>query len=614
MMLRVAFSGLSLCALGKITSYEYTDPARFGLSWEAESLMELNRRPSECFCGESPHSAMWNSFQSQLLDNLAADPSFSGVWVHVLCSVAHPWFFKLAAIDPSGMLVINGDCSAGLMAMAVVCAQSIALQDHASSSWQWRQGVVMDEGNSAGDFEGRIALAECVELCEGTSGCRSFAHGPNGCHLKDRCVHDTDELQPPESHGDGYRTFFLSPCQTGAPDMQAFSDVADVASSAAAYGGQGSSKAETAARPEASSREDELLLFADTAMRVVESAAHCLPESPWPFSVSELVANHVSLLDDPDVFLWSRGLSSPGIPTTSTSVSAGTAQTSRAVSGHGHVLTTAVSGKDGAVHRTLERALIRWARSLGSEVGFWRELLEPPETSNMAPTSAGDARLAHRWLETGEVQWSWDDLCGFVVDARSTGQRGSPRILNTGSGPLAPGPLSCGQGVGKGSGASTIPVVSTDGLARFYLRSFDELGVQPPQFSIQCPVESLQVCFPREHFDVVHMRNALDHAVDPLLGIRRMLEVTRPGGWVLLRHARNEGVPGQFRVGLHQWAFDVVQDGSSARFVIWNPQLRADVTTWLLESRLAQEVRTELRPHPEGGESDFVWVDIRKPL
>lgn len=227
---------LPILAWGKTTTYEYTDPARFGPAWEAESLMELNRRPSECFCGESPHSALWNSFQAQLLDNLAADPGFSGVWVHALCSVAHPWFFRLASFDPSGMLVINGDCSAGLVAMAVVCAQSIALQDRAPSPWKWMPGIVLDEGNSVGDFEGRVALAECVELCEGTSGCQSFAHGPNGCHLKDRCVDEADGLQPPEAHGDGYHTFFVSPCQADVLHMPAFSDVADVASPAAANG------------------------------------------------------------------------------------------------------------------------------------------------------------------------------------------------------------------------------------------------------------------------------------------------------------------------------------------------------------------------------------------
>ncbi|CAE7461548.1 SFC1 [Symbiodinium sp. CCMP2592] len=92
-------------------------------------------------------------------------------------------------------------------------------------------------------------------------------------------------------------------------------------------------------------------------------------------------------------------------------------------------------------------------------------------------------------------------------------------------------------------------VVAADGLARFYNRVLDERELKPPYLPLQCPVEELHECFPSPHFDVVHIRNALDHSFDPVLGIQRMLQVTRPGGWVLLRHARNEGVPGQFRNG-----------------------------------------------------------------
>ena len=65
---------------------------------------------------------------------------------------------------------------------------------------------------------------------------------------------------------------------------------------------------------------------------------------------------------------------------------------------------------------------------------------------------------------------------------------------------------------------------------------------------IRC-AEELHLCFPAGHFDVVHIRNALDHSFDPVLGIERMLHAVRPGGWVLLRHARNEGVAGKFRNG-----------------------------------------------------------------
>merc|ERR1712048_1156978 len=171
-----------------------------------------------------------------------------------------------------------------------------------------------------------------------------------------------------------------------------------------------------------------------------------------------------------------------------------------------------------------------------------------------------------------------------------------------------------------------VPVVSTDGLARFYLGIYDDYGLDPPFVPQQCPVEELHRCFPQDHFDVVHMRNSLDHAFDPLLGIRRLLHVAKPGGWVLLRHARNEGVPGQFRVGLHQWAFDAITmtDATSTNslaedqvhFLIWNPELRVDVTEYLLSSRLAAEVRTRLRDHPSPDapeDEKFVWVDIRKP-
>merc|ERR1712187_355231 len=93
----------------------------------------------------------------------------------------------------------------------------------------------------------------------------------------------------------------------------------------------------------------------------------------------------------------------------------------------------------------------------------------------------------------------------------------------------------------KGSASKVpwqVPVVAADGLARFYARVMDEHGLVPPYVPMQCPVEELHSCLPPSYFDVVHIRNALDHAFDPLLGIERMLRAVRPGGWVLLRHAR----------------------------------------------------------------------------
>jgi len=267
---------------------------------------------------------------------------------------------------------------------------------------------------------------------------------------------------------------------------------------------------------------------------------------------------------------------------------------------------------------------MRWVRKLNSEVGFWHILLNPSsknDNGEKLERSEEDASSAHHWVTTGEVQWSWEEapaMCGLVADARARAGTnfGSPRILNTGSGPLAPPPLDCGQ---HGSGdLGVVPVFATDGLARFYLKVFDELSIRPPQVSAQCPVEELRACFPRNYFDIAHMRNALDHTMDPLEGMRQMLEVTRPGGWVLLRHARNEGSPGRFQVGLHQWSFDALKQADGLHFFVWNPVLRADATKWLLDHGYASEVRTELRPHPGrtevDDETEYMWVDIQKPL
>ena len=38
-------------------------------------------------------------------------------------------------------------------------------------------------------------------------------------------------------------------------------------------------------------------------------------------------------------------------------------------------------------------------------------------------------------------------------------------------------------------------------------------------------VEDLSKCFPPRHFDLVHMRNSLDHAIDPIYGMLQLLHV-----------------------------------------------------------------------------------------
>ena len=233
---------------------------------------------------------------------------------------------------------------------------------------------------------------------------------------------------------------------------------------------------------------------------------------------------------------------------------------------------------------------------LDSEVGFWHALLDP-ENEGHPDVDQVAWKSARHWLQSGDVQWHYGDICSFL-ELREAGY-GAARVLNAGSGPLAPGHIECGQ---------RVPVVASDGLARFYLQLFVALAVhrlqmhgkdlleqEPPAFPVQCPTESLHDCFPQDHFDVVQMRspvseglwemgrvwlwrNSLDHANDPLMGILELIWVVRleplhvliaqrPGGYVLLRHARNEGVAGHFQLGLHQWAFDVEEATDGDHFV-----------------------------------------------
>lgn len=600
-------------AAGPERGYRFTDPSAFGGFWKAEAQLEAELPPGACWCGGAQEAA-WDAVQLELRENLFADPSFSGAWVHALCGVIHGVLFRFVTLDPeTGLVVVQGtECVAGLASMAAVCAQSEALQARGTSGWQWHERTVREEGPSVGDMWGRVALADCMRLCEESDSCASFAHGPNGCHLKGRCSAVDDVQLEPESSAEGYRTYFLDPCPLGRG--------AGVPPAAAPS---------APPRPEAASARrtmEELTGLVDVSLQLMEKAVHCADTSGWPFSVEELIENRIELVSaalgaggeagpraEMARFRWSRQ-HAPAV--------AAVAPASASVQPRWR--------DEGPVWRLLRRSQVRWARRIISEVGFWHILLDPEGTDR----SEEDAAEVRQWLASGDVRWTWDGvdaICERVADAQaiSGGGFGPPRILNAGSGPLAPGPVSCegaGESGGPGvpSGARSlgqVPVVAADGLGRFYMQLFDFLGQAPHAKPLHCAVEELLRCFPRDHFDVAHIRNALDHAVDPLLGIRQLLSVVRPGGWLLLRHERNEGVPGQFQLGLHQWAFDAADApaggaGQEPHFLVWSPALRADVSAWLLSEGLASQVITQLRPHPgrdaPGAELEYIWVDIQK--
>lgn len=74
--------------------------------------------------------------------------------------------------------------------------------------------------------------------------------------------------------------------------------------------------------------------------------------------------------------------------------------------------------------------------------------------------------------------------------------------------------------------------------------------------------------YPDNFFDIVHCVNALDHTVDAIKALKEMYRVTKPGGYVYLRHfpnvAESEGY-----YGMHTWNIDLTKNKDC---IIWNKE------------------------------------------
>ena len=119
-------------------------------------------------------------------------------------------------------------------------------------------------------------------------------------------------------------------------------------------------------------------------------------------------------------------------------------------------------------------------------------------------------------------------------------------ILDVGAGPLTK--------LGKTHPRKRLVITAADLLAEEYARLLAERGVTPLVRTVSADVERLTTCFPRDGYDIVHGQNCIDHTADPLRAIDEMVAVCKPGGFVVLYHAENEGAREHYGQ-LHQWDF-----------------------------------------------------------
>ncbi len=181
------------------------------------------------------------------------------------------------------------------------------------------------------------------------------------------------------------------------------------------------------------------------------------------------------------------------------------------------------------------------------------------------------------WLDTKGLKWSEEyknrqnperPLQDYVTKYLSL--RETVSVLDVGAGPLTI--------LGKCWSGHTVHITAVDALANEYNHLLKEFDITPLVRTELCEAERLLERFPTNHFDLVHVCNALDHSYDPLLGLLQMLAVVKPGHYVLVQGAVNEGETAQYQ-GFHQWNFEV----NNGDFLIWNHQIRFSVNDVLSE-------------------------------
>jgi SAM-dependent methyltransferase len=193
--------------------------------------------------------------------------------------------------------------------------------------------------------------------------------------------------------------------------------------------------------------------------------------------------------------------------------------------------------------------------ALREEIGYWRDW-----TRNRGGRWSAD--FEYRFDPEAEVD---DPVLRAVLG--ETGAAGVS-ILDVGAGPVT--------FVGRRYQGVPLNVVAVDPLAKKYNRLLDSAGLEPPVRTEQVEGERLLEWFGEERFDIAYARNALDHAVDPVVIIEQMLAVVRDGGYVVLRHRTNEAVQ-QGYIQLHQWNFDARE----GKLIVWHPGHETDVSAEL---------------------------------
>lgn len=176
-----------------------------------------------------------------------------------------------------------------------------------------------------------------------------------------------------------------------------------------------------------------------------------------------------------------------------------------------------------------------WETGVDFEIAFWRGWIE--SRGGEWPEEYRDRTDPELPLQPHVAKW----LTGNAARA--------PRVLDVGAGPMTI--------LGKRYLGQSLNLTAVDALAEKYDQLPFPAGL-PLVRSQQCVSEALTSRFGDGEFDLAYARNTLDHGYDPIVAFQQMLNVVKPGGFVVTEHAANEAISANWE-GFHQWNFSVVE-------------------------------------------------------
>ncbi len=177
------------------------------------------------------------------------------------------------------------------------------------------------------------------------------------------------------------------------------------------------------------------------------------------------------------------------------------------------------------------------------EISFWEEQL------------SGDGQYSDLYLDRFDLSkpgWAYRDDLEDLIRALGAEKARSGRVLDVGSGP--------GSVFSYGYFTGRFDLVAVDPLVTEYLALMKKHGRPQICPMVDCAGEHLSRHLPRGHFDFVWSHNAIDHSQQPDRVLANMVDVTRPGGVLVVQCWQDEATHAAW-TGLHAFDFRKRSDG-----------------------------------------------------